>query len=160
MSPGEPRPGEPGDRSARLPVFVYGTLRPGGRHHTRLLHGRTDHEEPARLPGAVLYEGPGFPYAVEEPGREVHGHLITPRAAHYGELLAGLDALEGYTPGEPATFYERCARDVLRADGRAVRAWVYFAAEPVARGLRATGTRVPGGRWPDAPAERGGSARG
>ncbi|MBQ0984810.1 gamma-glutamylcyclotransferase [Streptomyces sp. F63] len=159
MSPGE-APSGPGTGPARLPVFVYGTLRPGERHYARLLRGRTEREEPARLPGAALYEGPGFPYAVEERGGEVRGHLITPRATDYDELLARLDELEGYAPGEPATFYERCARDVLRADGRALRAWAYFAAEPVARGLRTTGTRVPGGRWPPERAERGGSARG
>ncbi|WP_208605899.1 gamma-glutamylcyclotransferase family protein [Streptomyces albus] len=160
MRPEEEPPPGPWEQGDRLPVFVYGTLRPGGRHHTRLLRGRTDHEEPARLPGAALYEGPGFPYAVEEPGGEVHGHLIAPRAAEYGELLAALDALEGYTPGEPATFYERRARDVLRADGRAVRAWVYFAAEPVARELRAHGTRVPDGRWPPERVEHGGPGHG
>lgn len=49
----------------RLPFFVYGTLRPGGRHHAWALRGRTRAQEPARMPGLALYEGPGYPYAVE-----------------------------------------------------------------------------------------------
>lgn len=61
-----------------LPFFVYGTLRPGEVNHDLLLRGRTLREEPARLAGAVLYQGPGYPYAVEEPGGTVAGELVTP----------------------------------------------------------------------------------
>jgi gamma-glutamylcyclotransferase (GGCT)/AIG2-like uncharacterized protein YtfP len=139
----------------RLPVFVYGTLRPGGRYHASLLHGRTAAEEPARLPDAVLYEGPGYPYAVEEVGGVVLGDLVTLRPAEYDEVLALLDQLEGCTPGAPDNLYDRGARDVLRADGSAVRAWVYFAAGRIARGLRTTGTPIPGGEWNAIRADRG-----
>ncbi len=45
----------------RLPFFVYGTLRPGECSHDLLLRGRTVLEEPARLPDALLYDGPGYP---------------------------------------------------------------------------------------------------
>ncbi|MHC0429829.1 gamma-glutamylcyclotransferase family protein [Streptomyces sp. O3] len=134
----------------RLPFFVYGTLRPGARNHEPLLRGRLASAEPGRLPDTVLYEGPGYPYAVEEPGSGavVHGELLTVRPASYPALLRSLDRLEDYAPGAPGNLYERVARDVTRvSDGEPVRAWVYVAPAPVARTLRTTGTRVRGGDW-------------
>ncbi|MDG9717053.1 gamma-glutamylcyclotransferase [Streptomyces sp. DH24] len=135
-------------RPERLPFFVYGTLRPGEPHHDALLRGRTGAEEPARLTGAVLYAGPGYPYAVEEPGGTVHGDLVTARPEAYDELLRALDRLEEYTPGDPRSLYERVARDVVRTgDGATVRAWVYVAAPPVTARLRARGRLIEGGDW-------------
>ncbi|MCX4822912.1 gamma-glutamylcyclotransferase [Streptomyces sp. NBC_01142] len=133
----------------QLPFFVYGTLRPGECNHELFLQGRTAVEEPARLVDAVLYEGPGYPYAVDDQGGgTVAGEVVTAAEGEYGELLAVLDHLEEYVaPGHPRNLYERVARDVVRPDGTAVRAWVYVAAPSVAGKLRATGTPVPGGDW-------------
>ncbi|MFJ3641845.1 gamma-glutamylcyclotransferase family protein [Streptomyces sp. NPDC090108] len=131
----------------RLPFFVYGTLRPGEPNHDLYLRGRTAAEEPARLTGAVLYDGPGYPYAVEEPGGVVRGELVTALPEAYDALLAELDRLEEYVPGDARSLYERAARRTVRADGAGVRAWVYLAAPRVAARLRAHGTRVPGGDW-------------
>ncbi|MFF5155873.1 gamma-glutamylcyclotransferase family protein [Streptomyces sp. NPDC000348] len=131
-----------------LPFFVYGTLRPGERNHDLFLRGRTLREEPGRLRGAVLYEGPGYPYAVEEPGGVVSGELVTALPEAYPGLLAELDRLEEYVPGDPRNLYERVARDVVRTgDGTAVRAWVYVAAPAVTARLRARGKPVEGGEW-------------
>ncbi|MET7294316.1 gamma-glutamylcyclotransferase family protein [Streptomyces griseoloalbus] len=131
-----------------LPFFVYGTLRPGETNHDRFLHGRTLREEPGRLRGAVLYEGPGYPYAVEETGSVVGGELVTALPEAYPGLLTELDRLEEYAPGDPRNLYERVAREVVRdADGTAVRAWVYVAAPAVAARLRARGKRIEGGEW-------------
>ncbi|MFI9818932.1 gamma-glutamylcyclotransferase family protein [Streptomyces sp. NPDC052013] len=131
-----------------LPFFVYGTLRPGEVNHDLFLRGRTLAEEPGRLPGAVLYDGPGYPYAVEEPGGVVSGELITAREEEYTALLAELDRLEDYAPGDPRNLYERVEREVLRtADGTAVRAWVYVAAPAVAARLRGRGKPIEGGDW-------------
>ncbi|EFL41477.1 MULTISPECIES: gamma-glutamylcyclotransferase family protein [Streptomyces] len=131
-----------------LPFFVYGTLRPGERNHDLFLRGRTLREEPGRLRGATLYEGPGYPYAVEEPGAVVGGELVTALPEAYPGLLAELDRLEEYVPGDPRNLYERQARDVVRtADGTAVRAWVYLAAPAVAARLRLGGRPVEGGEW-------------
>ncbi|MCT9082206.1 gamma-glutamylcyclotransferase family protein [Streptomyces fulvoviolaceus] len=132
-----------------LPFFVYGTLRPGEVNHDLFLSGRTSSEEPARLPGAVLYDGPGYPYLVEEPGGgPVFGELVTARPETYEDLLAALDHLEEYVPGDPRNLYERVAREVVRdADGRAVQAWVYVAAPAVAARLRARGKRIGSGDW-------------
>jgi gamma-glutamylcyclotransferase (GGCT)/AIG2-like uncharacterized protein YtfP len=135
-----------------LSFFVYGTLRPGQVNHGLFLHGRTLREEPARLSGAVLYDGPGYPYAVEEPGAAdatVAGDLVTAHPEAYARLLADLDRLEEYAPGDPRNLYERVAREVTRAAAGAapVRAWVYVAAPAVAAGLRARGKPIEGGDW-------------
>ncbi|WP_128376799.1 gamma-glutamylcyclotransferase family protein [Streptomyces cavernae] len=130
-----------------LPFFVYGTLRPGEHNHDLFLLGRTESEVAARLPGAVLYDGPGYPYAVDEPGGLVHGEVITARPQEYGWLLAALDRLEDYAPGDPANLYERVARKVTCADGTVVQAWVYMAAPVVAARSRARGKLIEGGDW-------------
>ncbi|WP_041819979.1 gamma-glutamylcyclotransferase family protein [Streptomyces davaonensis] len=131
-----------------LPFFVYGTLRCREPNHDLFLRGRTLKEEPARLSGAVLYDGPGYPYAVEDPGGAVRGDLVTVRGEEYPELLAELDRLEEYVPGDPRSLYQRVARDVTRdADGTRVRAWVYLAAPAVATRLRAHGRLIASGDW-------------
>ncbi|MFF7239196.1 gamma-glutamylcyclotransferase family protein [Streptomyces collinus] len=131
-----------------LPFFVYGTLRPGEANHDLFLRGRTASEEPARLPDAALYDGPGYPYAVERPGAgPVHGELVTALPESYDRLLAELDRLEEYVPGDPGNLYERVARDVRRPDGGTVRAWVYLAAPRVAAGLLDRGTALTDGDW-------------
>ncbi|MFI0542529.1 gamma-glutamylcyclotransferase family protein [Streptomyces sp. WSLK1-3] len=134
---------------ATLPFFVYGTLRPGEVNHDLFLRGRIRSEAPGRLTGALLYDGPGYPYVVEEPGGgPVFGELLTAGSEEYDELLAALDELEEYTPGDPRNLYERVAREVVRvADGTAVRAWVYLAAPSVAVRLRARGKLIESGDW-------------
>ncbi|MFD5427434.1 gamma-glutamylcyclotransferase family protein [Streptomyces sp. NPDC127084] len=139
-----------------LPFFVYGTLRPGEHNHDRFLRGRTSAEEPARLASAVLYDGPGYPYVVEAGTGTVLGELVTAPPDRYHELTAVLDELEEYFgPGDPRNVYVRVARDVETAARGRVRAWVYVAAEAVARELRARGTAIPGGDW----TARGAAAR-
>ena len=139
-------------KRVQLPFFVYGTLRPGERNHDRFLLGRTAAEEPARLRGAVLYEGPGYPYAVEAAGDGgvVVGELVTAPPGLYGGLLRELDRLEEYVPGDPRSLYTRVVRDVLRdGDGApvSVPAWVYVASPAVAARLRDGGVLIPGGDW-------------
>ncbi|KFG75639.1 hypothetical protein FM21_05780 [Streptomyces mutabilis] len=131
-----------------MPFFVYGTSRPGALNHTRFLSGRTRSEEPAHLTGATLYPGPGCPYAVEGPDGVVTGDLVTARPEAYADLLATLDRLEEYTPGDPRDLYDRVARNVARtADGTLVRAWVHVAAPAVAARLRARARPIAGGEW-------------
>ncbi|WP_371580395.1 gamma-glutamylcyclotransferase family protein [Streptomyces sp. NBC_01314] len=131
-----------------LPFFVYGTLRPGEHNHDLFLRGRTRAEEPARMRGMALYDGPGYPYAVEETGGgAVSGELVTARPDSYAELLRTLDELEEYAPGDPANLYERVERAAALGDGTVVRAWVYVAAPSVAAGLRAGGKLIEGGDW-------------
>jgi len=132
----------------RLPFFVYGTLLRGEVNHDLFLRGRTAAEEPARLNGAVLYDGPGYPYAVEERGGVVYGELVTALPEEYEELLVALDRLEEYARGDPRNLYERFEREVIRDGGdTAVRAWVYVAAPAVAARLRARGKLIESGDW-------------
>ncbi|KNB54266.1 hypothetical protein AC230_05075 [Streptomyces caatingaensis] len=120
---------------------------PGLRNHAWFLRGRTVAEVPARLAGAVLYEGPGYPHAVAAPHGEVHGVLVTLDPARYDALLAGLDELEGCVPGDPGNLFDRVEREVVPGTGGTARAWVYLASDRVARRLRVTGRPVPGGVW-------------
>ncbi|KAB1146287.1 gamma-glutamylcyclotransferase [Streptomyces luteolifulvus] len=131
----------------RLPFFVYGTLRPGEHNHDAFLRGRTRSEEPARLDGAVLYDGPGYPYAVPEPAGVVTGEVVSARPERYGELLRDLDHLEDYASGDPGNLYERVEREVTRTDGTVLRAWVYLAAPAVAARLRVHGRLIESGDW-------------
>ncbi|GAA2432975.1 MULTISPECIES: gamma-glutamylcyclotransferase family protein [Streptomyces] len=132
-----------------LPFFVYGTLRPGEYNHDRFLRGRTAAEEPARLPGALLYDGPGYPYLVRGAGR-VAGELVHAAPGEYDALVSVLDRLEHG--------YAREVFEVLRLrDGAAVRAWVYVATpavrlgEPIAGGDWLSRRPPRAARLPDAP---------
>ncbi|MDT9684944.1 gamma-glutamylcyclotransferase family protein [Streptomyces sp. TRM76323] len=127
-----------------LPFFVYGTLRPGEPHHTRLLRGRTAAEGPARLLGAALHDGPGYPYAVRGGTGHVVGEILRAAPGAYGGLLSALDHLEEYHgPDHPLNLYERHRCDVVRVrDGALVPAWVYVAAPRAV-----PGPRIPGGDW-------------
>ncbi|MFD3973951.1 gamma-glutamylcyclotransferase family protein [Streptomyces cyaneofuscatus] len=105
LDPGSPPTDE-------LPFFVYGTLLPGEPNHDLFLRGRTSGERAAVLPRALLYDGPGYPYAIDGHGR-VHGTLLTAAPGVYGELLGLLDHLEEYLgPGHPRNLYERVVREV------------------------------------------------
>ncbi|PRH76045.1 hypothetical protein C6N75_27725 [Streptomyces solincola] len=138
--------GDPG--TLPLPFFVYGTLRPGEPNHARCLSGRTGAEEPARLPGALLYDGPGYPYLARAAdgaaGGGVLGELVTAAPGEYAGLLRDLDALEEFlAPGHPLNAYEREVCEAVRlSDGAPVRAWVYVAG-PAVR----LGAAISGGDW-------------
>ncbi|CAG7628503.1 gamma-glutamylcyclotransferase family protein [Actinacidiphila bryophytorum] len=131
----------------RLPFFVYGTLLPGERNHP-LLAGRTRAWTPAVLTGALLYRGPGYPFAVADPAGtgQVHGEVVEIWAAQYDAVRADLDRLETYTPGDPANRYERVAMAVRTERGQA-EAWVYLAGPVTTRELLPAAERIPGGDW-------------
>ncbi|MCZ7431146.1 gamma-glutamylcyclotransferase family protein [Streptomyces sp. WMMC1477] len=130
----------------RLPFFVYGTLRPGEHNHTWALAGRTVREEPATVRGLVLYEGPGYPYAVAGDG-VVTGTLVEPDPGRYGEILHVLDELEDCVPGGTANVYERVTAEAERVGGGTERVWLYVAAPPLARRLCEEGTPIVSGDW-------------
>ncbi|WP_306325094.1 divalent cation tolerance protein CutA [Streptomyces venezuelae] len=123
------------------PFFVYGTLRPGAYNHDRFLAGRIGTEADAVLHGAVLRDGPGYPYVVPAEEGRVVGTLLTPADGSYGELFGLLDRLE------LPVGYERVAMDVVRVrDGARVSAWVFLAAPDAP-----LGPVIESGDWFDRP---------
>ncbi|MGA5870493.1 divalent cation tolerance protein CutA [Streptomyces cinereoruber] len=124
-----------------LPFFVYGTLRPGAYNHDRFLAGRIGAEADAVMDGAVLYDGPGYPYVVPAAKGRVVGTLLTPAPGSYGELFGLLDRLE------LPVGYERVAKEVVRErDGARVLAWVFLAAPDAP-----LGPVIESGDWFDRP---------
>jgi len=120
-------------------IFVYGTLKPGGRNYF-LAKGVT-HAEPACLDGfdLVHFEPEGYPAMIPGTGR-VYGVVLT--FADIAAALPALDALEGLhlTPPE----YAR-VRVTAQPSGETV--WTYLYVNRAR--LAAPGTsRVAGGDWP------------
>ena len=76
-----------------------------------------------------------YPAAVPASDSQVWGEvhrMIDPDA-----VLAELDVIEGYRPGEPdASLYTRVETPVTFEDGQVASAWVYFYNAPLGRAER------------------------
>ena len=133
-------------------VFVYGTLRPGGHRWEVSLAPHVVARLPARLPGADLYAGPGYPVMVhpttprEVVGDDGSGEVVGDRSGEVvgdgpgevlgdvvwlapdivDEVIASLDEIEGHVPGGDDNQYERVRREVTTPRGP-VSAWTYVA---------------------------------
>ena len=158
---------DPTDKPS-VQVFVYGTLKRGGRYHASYCRGGVMTGE-ARVEG-LLYDLPqGYPALVvpeasvlavgtddplgdaragaaldpsglPEPGPPaVHGELYTFDDPE--ERLPSLDELEDFLPGDPSSPYRRVLVPVRPDGGGVTLAWAYAVRSP-------QGTRLPGGRWP------------
>lgn len=103
-----------------LPVFVYGTLRPGEPGFVEL--GLADAVEclgPAQVVG-TLYDLGDYPGFVPGGSAIVHGELLRPRDE---AVLAMLDHYEIYDPADPAgSEYLRVA--AVTSDS-GVSVWIY-----------------------------------
>ncbi len=128
-----------------LKVFVYGTLKPGGRYYQHYCVGRITQADPAIAIGQ-LYHFPrvGYP-AMVEGHNTVHGYVL-----HLADpsLLRELDILEGYTPGirSGTTTYDRRRIQTYRPSGQPLTiAWVYQM--QVEQIQRFGGVLVPSGNW-------------
>lgn len=139
------------DYTEQLPIFVYGTLRPGCGND-RLWRGRATvvNTEPAVCPGLRLVTGGAFPYALPHADSETIGDVITANPGEWAELIADLDMLEGFRADRPDdSLYVRRPVGVglVDVDGSIMsyeRVWTYVAAHVghVSR-LRP----VPGNDW-------------
>lgn len=135
-----------------LPVFVYGTLRVGGRFHDRYLADRFVSVRPATLRNAQMWDNHGsYPMVVVGASTgAVTGEVFDIVEDRYDEVLAGLDHLEGHVPGRRGSLYEREVVEVEAADG-VVSAWIYVMASSEVARLDADLPRLPGGDWLDRP---------
>jgi len=121
-----------------LPVFVYGTLRPGSWNHDRWLSPWLAGPcRPAQLAGHVLHHLDGLPYLVVGDG-SVAGDVADFDPVRLGEAMAALDELEDVEGGH----YLRV--EVTLAGGD--RAWAYVAGPLVVDRLSAR-TVVGHGDW-------------
>ncbi len=124
-----------------LPIFVYGTLRPGGRAFRRIaLFVRR--VESAVLRQADLYDLGAYPMALPGSGQVV-GELLTLHAEVYAYALHHLDRYEGYDAERDDGLYLRRRVEVTTADGRAMAAWTYLGVAETIGGY----PLIPGGDW-------------
>lgn len=120
-------------------LFVYGTLRPGGRAFGRIQRWVLAHE-PAALPDYVLVgEGHRYPWCVEQPEGEVLGDILEIPAIEL--LLPRLDIYEGVDGPHPE--YRRILAEVTVSSGSRT-AWVYVGDVGVPQDARP----VEGNSWP------------
>ncbi|MGH2734377.1 MAG: gamma-glutamylcyclotransferase family protein [Actinomycetota bacterium] len=77
-----------------LPLFVYGTLRPG-EAAAPLLLGVVERVEPATARGRHLQVSESYPAVIFDETGDVTGELMWLRADREEEVLARLDTYEG-----------------------------------------------------------------
>jgi gamma-glutamylcyclotransferase (GGCT)/AIG2-like uncharacterized protein YtfP len=142
-----------------LPIFVYGTLKPGESNYDTYLGGRTLAVRRALLPNAAMFTDGAYPYLVADsallaPLDAVHGALAYVAPEYYVETLQRIDWLEDYKPFSPWSLYIRAEVSVETPDGN-VEAWTYVAGPKVLQGIRAGRLiKVAGGFWSSARLDR------
>jgi gamma-glutamylcyclotransferase (GGCT)/AIG2-like uncharacterized protein YtfP len=110
-------------------VFFYGTLMTGFNRRLRI-----GVDSKLRYVGrgsiqAILFDLGIYPAAVPGDGH-VWGELFETDEPEL--VLAGLDSIEGYRPGDPEhSLYTRVQSPVTLVDGRTLQAWVYFYNAPL-----------------------------
>lgn len=140
--------------SPELPprVFVYGTLRPGGRNAALTTRFGPPEVRAATLPGfRLLHLSPeNYPALVPgEPEERVRGEVLTYPPEVWARVLPLLDALEGVHASPPLYHRQRVrAAPVVGGPvpGRSEEVWTYVYADR-ARLTRPGAAAVPGGDW-------------
>ncbi len=122
-----------------LPVFVYGTLKPGEKMFRHISHTVRD-AVPAAVTGR-LYDTPfGYPLLVE-PGCDeentVNGVLLVPLDEQHEEMVRIIDVIEGEAG------FEKGEAQVTLESGRKVTAIIYFYSEAPAYARPFHGTDWP-----------------
>ncbi|MBZ0309815.1 MAG: gamma-glutamylcyclotransferase [Anaerolineae bacterium] len=119
-----------------IPLFVYGTLRPGQAQY-QLLRGKTCAEYPAYLENTCLFSLNRYPMVVDSRllnrsdiiSTRVYGEVVVPHRRHYDGLMAQLDHYEDYHPKNPqASLYWRELREVtvFTPEPQPMLVWVYM----------------------------------
>ena len=116
-------------------VFFYGTLMSGFKRAGR---SRIDLKLTAVGRGfirATLFDLGIYPAAIPASEERVLGEVH--RMSDVDSVLAALDELEGYRPGQPdASLYTRVETPVTFDDGHVEPAWAYFYNAPLGRAER------------------------
>lgn len=119
-----------------MKMFVYGSLKKGGKYHS-YLDEATLFAEHAVANGVIYDSGLGYPAAVlSEPGKITGEIYDIPE-----ELWPALDDLEGYTGGAETDLFDKVTATV-ESNGDEIEAIVYVAKDP-----KLLKTKVPGGVW-------------
>ena len=116
-------------------VFFYGTLMSGFQRAGR---SRVDPKLTAVGRGSInatLFDLGIYPAAIPALDERVLGEVH--RMSDVDGVLAALDELEGYRPGQPdASLYTRVETPVTFDDGHVEAAWAYFYNAPLGRAQR------------------------
>lgn len=94
-------------------LFVYGTLRPGGRYWPNI-SALIEHYDPALLTGHDLWHlDDGYPAIVAGTGR-VFGDLLYVKFGRERDLFGITDDIEQFTPHDEGSLYLRTSVTVAR----------------------------------------------
>ncbi|HKB11836.1 MAG TPA: gamma-glutamylcyclotransferase family protein [Vicinamibacterales bacterium] len=111
-------------------VFFYGTLMSGFERAGRARVEANLSLQGRGWIGATLFDLGLYPAAIPAGDSRVWGEVY--RMTEVETVLAALDEIEGYRPGEPdASLYTRVETPVTFDDGRVAAAWAYFYNAPL-----------------------------
>ena len=111
----------------QLPLFLYGSLKPGGEGFVEFLAGRLVSVCDGSIRGRILpAKEENYPRLVPGEGR-VEGVLVEVQPCLWRRLIRDLDHYENYYPRNPdhSLFVRRKTRARLES-GEEIEAWTYF----------------------------------
>lgn len=132
--------------NAPIKVFVYGTLKPGGRYWPEFCEGKVAALTPAKICGELYDLHVGYPGLLLKGDNWVLGYVLEFR--NETDFLR-LDYLEGYVPNRPESQneYNRLRVPCFDLKGNALsEAWAYEMTATTAE--RHGGTLIESGDWP------------
>ncbi len=129
-----------------MKVFVYGTLKPGGKYYHLYCAGKTIKEEKCWTYGNIYSLSLGYPAMTKGNGK-VHGYLLTFPDA---KALVNLDKLEGYQENRQRELndYQREKITIYDYDNNPIKdVWTYFMDKDKIDYFQ--GVLVASGNWKD-----------
>ena len=136
-------------RDAHIRLFVYGTLRPGGRYWPEVARFVERHH-PAHVDGFAMWHLPeGYPAVLPTgAGDRIRGEVLWVPRGLAAAALAAFDEVEDHRPGAPDSLYDRLVVDTVGLDGHGLCQAHIYVYHPARRDyLHAHGLPVPCGDW-------------